>query len=83
MLDYRLAPRFLCDLDGLEAIALMVGQNLGVSLVPAWGGLDDMKSKVHVTPVHGAKYRRNIVLMVRQRYAQTHKMKLLISLLTA
>jgi DNA-binding transcriptional LysR family regulator len=35
VLDHRLAPRLLCDLDGLEAIALMVAQHLGVSLVPA------------------------------------------------
>ncbi len=82
VLDHRLAPRLLCDLDGLEAIALMVGQNLGVSLVPAWGGLEDMKSKIHVTPIQGAKYCRNIVLMVQQRYAKTDKIKLLISLLS-
>jgi DNA-binding transcriptional LysR family regulator len=83
VLDQRLAPRLLCDLDGLEAIALMVAQNLGVSLVPAWKGLDDLKSKVHVTPIQGAKYHREIVLMVRQTSLQTDKIKLLASLLTA
>jgi DNA-binding transcriptional LysR family regulator len=83
VLDHRLAPRLLCDLDGLEAIALLVAQNLGVSLVPAWEGLDDLKSKVHVTPIQGAKYHRNIVVMVRQPSAQTDKIKLLVSLLKA
>lgn len=83
VLDHRLAPRLLCDLDGLEAIALMVAQNLGVSLVPAWEGLKDLKSKVRVTPISGPKYHRNIVLMVRQTSAQTDKIKLLVSLLTA
>jgi DNA-binding transcriptional LysR family regulator len=82
VLDHRLAPRLLCDLDGLEAIALMVAQNLGVSLVPAWEGLDDLKGKVRVTPIAGTKYHRNIVLMVRQTSAQTEKIKLLVSLLT-
>jgi DNA-binding transcriptional LysR family regulator len=82
VLDQRLAPQLLCDLDGLEAIALMVAQNLGVSLVPAWKGLGDFKSKVHATPVAGLKYHRNIVLMVRQTSAQTDKIKLLLSLLT-
>jgi DNA-binding transcriptional LysR family regulator len=83
VLDQRLAPRLLCDLDGLEAIALMVGQNLGVSLVPLWQGLDDLASKVNVTPIHGLKYCRKIVLMVRQTSVQTDKVKLLSSLLTA
>ncbi len=83
VLDQRLAPRLLCDLDGLEAIALMVAQNLGVSLVPSWQGLDNLTSKVHVTPIQGAKYHRKIVLMVRQPSSQTEKIKLLTSLLAA
>ena len=81
VLDQRLAPRLLCDLDALEAIALMVAQNLGVSLVPAWQDLNDLKSKVQVTPIQGSKYHRKIVLMMRQTSAQTDKMKLLTSLL--
>jgi DNA-binding transcriptional LysR family regulator len=83
VLDQRLAPRLLCDLDGLEAIALMVAQNLGVSLVPSWQGLDNLTNKLHVTPIQGMKYHRNIVLMVRQPSAQTDKIKLLTKLLSA
>ncbi len=82
VLDQRLAPQLLCDLDALETIAVMVAQNLGVSLVPAWQGLDDMKNKVHITPIQGAKYHRKIVLMVRQMSVRIEKVKLLSSLLT-
>lgn len=78
--DQRLAPQLLCDLDGLEAIALMVAQGLGVSLVPKWQGFDELSKKLQVTPILGAKYERNIVLMVRQPLLQNEKIKLLISL---
>lgn len=79
--DQRLAPRLLCDLDGLEAIALMVAQGLGISLVPQWPGLHDLGDKLHITPIQGAKYQRNIVLMVRQPSVQNEKIKLLTQLL--
>ncbi len=79
--DQRLAPRLLCDLDGLEAIALMVAQGLGISLVPQWPGLSDLANKLHITPIAGQKYHRDIVLMVRQPSLQNEKIKLLSSLL--
>jgi DNA-binding transcriptional LysR family regulator len=82
VIDQGLAPRLLCDLDGLEAIAHIVAENLGVSLVPEWHGLDDLKGKLNVMPIRGAKYQRNIVLMVRQPSVQLNKIKLLTSLLT-
>ena len=78
--DQRLAPRLLCDLDGLEAIALMAAQGLGVSLVPQWPGLSDLASKLQITPIAGQKYHREIVLMVRQPSLQVEKIKLLISI---
>jgi DNA-binding transcriptional LysR family regulator len=79
--DQRLAPRLLCDLDGLEAIALMVAQGSGISLVPQWSGLHDLGSKLVIKPIAGQKYHRDIVLMVRQPSLQTEKIKLLASLL--
>jgi DNA-binding transcriptional LysR family regulator len=81
LLNQRIAPQLLCDLDGLEAIALMVAERLGVSLVPEWQGLNEFKSKIHTTPIAGLKYHRNIVLMLRQSSVKTEKIKLLISLL--
>jgi DNA-binding transcriptional LysR family regulator len=83
VLDQRLTPRLLCDLDGLEAITLMVAQDLGVSLIPAWEGLKDLKAKVHVTPILGVRYRRSIVLMARQPSTKSDKIKLLTALLKA
>jgi DNA-binding transcriptional LysR family regulator len=79
--DQRLAPRLLCDLDGLEAIALMVAQGLGISLVPQWSGLHDLGSMLVIKPIAGQKYHRDIVLMVRQPSLQNEKIKLLTGLL--
>jgi DNA-binding transcriptional LysR family regulator len=79
--DQRIQPRLLCELDGLEAITMMVAENLGVSLVPEWKGLNDFHSRVYVTPIAGSKYHRDIVLITRRIATQSEKMKLFSSLI--
>lgn len=37
--DHGIAPRTLCELDGLEAISDLVASGIGASLVPDWPGL--------------------------------------------
>lgn len=37
--DHGLAPRTLCELDGLEAISDLVASGIGASVVPNWPGL--------------------------------------------
>jgi DNA-binding transcriptional LysR family regulator len=81
VLDQKVQPRLLCDLDGLEAITLMVAQGLGVSLIPEWSGFAEFASRVNSTAIAGAKYRREIVLITRQENASVPKIKLLASLL--
>jgi DNA-binding transcriptional LysR family regulator len=81
VLDQKIQPHLLCDLDGLEAITLMVAEGLGVSLIPQWSGLAEFASRVAITPVNGSKYCREIVLITRQQDGAAPKIKLLITLL--
>ena len=57
----------LFDLDALEAIALLVAQGVGASLVPRWAGLADMATECSITPVAGAAFTRHIVLVAPSR----------------
>lgn len=81
VLDQKIQPRLLCDLDGLEAITQMVAQGLGVSLLPTWSGLNDFAAQVHCTPLKGTKYCREIVLVCQQINRSTPKLQLLTALL--
>jgi DNA-binding transcriptional LysR family regulator len=82
VLDQKIQPRLLCDLDGLEAITLMVARELGVSLIPAWSGLNEMTSRVHVTEISGTKYRREIALVALKQKSTLPKIKTLVALLS-
>jgi DNA-binding transcriptional LysR family regulator len=41
-----LLPDVLCDMDALEAIAILVARGLGISLVPAWKGVDTQRGSI-------------------------------------
>lgn len=60
--DHALRPELFCDLDGLEAIAILVARGIGNSLVPAWAGFDP--AGLHVTNLEDAgDYDRHIVFL--------------------
>jgi DNA-binding transcriptional LysR family regulator len=60
--DRKLQPEVFCDLDGLEAIAILVAQGMGNSLVPAWAGFAG--HGLCVTEVSGSpSYDRHIVFL--------------------
>lgn len=61
--DHSLAPAVLCDLDALEAIALLVADGMGVSLVPRWLGIERFASDCQALALAGAAYARSIVLL--------------------
>lgn len=82
VLDQQLEPRLLCDLDGLEAITLMMAQGLGVSLIPEWSGCNEYAARVNITAINGTKYRRDITLITRQPSVAKAKIHLLSALLT-
>lgn len=60
--DQQIAPTVLCDLDALEAIALLVADGMGVSLVPQWPGIERFSADCRLLPISGAAYARQMVL---------------------
>lgn len=73
----ELAPLF--SLDGLEAIAMLVADGVGASLVPLWSGLEKLAQDFNITPV-GQGYDRAIVLVM---LAHTDRPRMLEVLLQA
>jgi hypothetical protein len=60
--ERNLQPDIFCDLDGLEAIAILVANGIGNSLVPAWAGFQPQG--LFVTEVDDdGRYDREIVLL--------------------
>lgn len=75
--DNGLALKPLFSLDGLEAIAMLVADGVGASLVPQWAGLDRLAQDFNITPV-GEGYDRQIVLIM---LAHTDRPRMLEALL--
>lgn len=51
-------------LDGLEAIAALVANGIGASLMPMWSGLEQLTKDFTIVPV-GDGYDRDIALVTR------------------
>ena len=61
--DQEIAPTVLCDLDALEAIALLVSDGMGVSLVPQWAGFERFAGDCRAQPLPGEAYARTLWLV--------------------
>ena len=61
--DKKISTQVFCELDTLEAIEKLVRQQMGVSLVPHWFGLDAEKSGLNVDVVEAERYTRDIALV--------------------
>lgn len=61
--DQAIEPSVLCDLDALEAIAMLVADGMGVALVPRWSGIERFTGECRLVPIDGAAYERSIVLL--------------------
>jgi DNA-binding transcriptional LysR family regulator len=73
--DKGLSLQPVFELDALEAIAILVSENVGVSLVPLWPGLDIRALNVTATFVRPEEYDRNIIFLrhaipIRERLFQ-------------
>lgn len=77
--DNGLALTPLFSLDGLEAIAVLVANGIGASLMPMWSGLERLAQDFNITPV-GEGYDRAIVLVT---LAHTDRPRMLEALLQA
>ncbi|MFL9926054.1 LysR family transcriptional regulator [Herbaspirillum lusitanum] len=65
--DQGVTPQVLFDLDALEAITMLVGDGVGISLVPDWPGLERLAQDCSMTPVKGEAYAREIILLSHQQ----------------
>ncbi|MDE1461343.1 LysR family transcriptional regulator [Spartinivicinus poritis] len=61
--DQQITVDPLCDLDGLEAIAILVSEGVGVSLIPYWQGLEKIANDIVISNVDVKKYQREITLL--------------------
>jgi DNA-binding transcriptional LysR family regulator len=61
--DQALEPSVLCDLDALEAIAMLAADGMGVGLVPRWTGLERFTGDCRMLPLAGVAYERAILLV--------------------
>ena len=61
--DKKIDVQVFCELDTLEAIEKLVQQQMGVSLVPRWSGLDLSKSGLDFDVIAAERYIRNVVFV--------------------
>ena len=80
--DNALQPNQLLELEGIEAITLLVREKMGVSLLPRWPGLSAIATGLTQLPV-GRGYERNIILMARPESVSDKLFRLLFSVLSS
>lgn len=81
--DNAISTTPLFDLDGLEAIASLVADGMGVSLVPYWAGLESLARNCFTTPVEGRAYDRELVLLTRRDTSRSKMIAMLETVLLA
>ncbi|AQS36419.1 transcriptional regulator [Shewanella psychrophila] len=63
MVEKGMTKNTIFDLDSLEAIAQLVSEEVGVSMVPIWAGLELFDETITTLPIPDKKYHRKMVLM--------------------
>ena len=63
MVEKGMTKNTIFDLDSLEAIAQLVSEEVGVSMVPIWAGLEQFDETITTLPIPDKKYHRKMVLM--------------------
>lgn len=63
LLEMSITVRTLCELDGLEAIAMMVKNKMGVSLTPIWKGLEVFSNDIRIVPIDNTRFARQVKLI--------------------
>lgn len=61
--DQGIEPTVIGDLDALEAIAMLVADGVGVSLVPRWSGIERFAGDCRMMRLADGAYEREIVLL--------------------
>ena len=63
MVEKRMPKNTIFDLDSLEAIVQLVAEEVGVSIVPLWAGLEQFDKNIIKIIIPDKKYYRKMVLM--------------------
>jgi DNA-binding transcriptional LysR family regulator len=63
MIEKGMTKNTIFDLDSLEAIAQLVSEEVGVSLVPVWAGLEQYSETITSVIIPDRKYDRKMILM--------------------
>ena len=63
ILHHKINKRAIFDLDSLEAIAQLVCEDVGVSLVPQWAGLEQFEDKLSITPIDSKEFLTHMILL--------------------
>jgi DNA-binding transcriptional LysR family regulator len=71
-----LKPNVISVLDSPEAIANLVGEGLGVSIMPDWGGLNTQTRKLRLTPLPDLAEQRVISTIYRHDSSRLKKIEL-------
>lgn len=75
--DQGLELEAMCDLDGLETIAMLVADDVGVSLVPHWPGLEKLAHDCVITSIPDPGYARKLVLLSKLQHPRPSILELL------
>jgi DNA-binding transcriptional LysR family regulator len=70
--SHGLALDPLFDLDALEAITMLVCEDVGVSLIPRYQGLERWASDCVATPISDTTFARDIVLLTAVKSDRPH-----------
>ena len=77
LVDKGLHLEAFCELDGLEGIVKLVQQGMGVSLVPAWAGLDVKAMELDSHAIKNSRYLREVALVYPKNPVRPQLMKML------
>jgi len=75
--DQGLKLEAMCDLDALETIAMLVADDVGVSLVPHWPGLEKLALDCVITHISDPRYARNLVILSKLQHPRPRILELL------
>ncbi len=79
--DEKIPIEPIYELDALEAIEELVMQGMGVSLVPAWLGLEHRKNKFETEVIETDRYRRKLALVTFKENTRSQVIQRLIDAL--
>ncbi|MFZ6776033.1 LysR family transcriptional regulator [Undibacterium sp. Ji83W] len=75
--DQGLKLQAMCDLDALETIAMLVADDVGISLIPHWSGLEKLTRHCALTSISNPAYARELVLLRKTLHSRPAMLNLL------